>query len=84
MYNIKGKHKCTNCGTIFIWGYFSLRRQRLSSNMNVETIPSDDGIAKCYAFSADTGDVRVNCPYCDYDNHFNINDSGEEYEEVNI
>lgn len=67
-------HVCEKCGKTFEWNYFELIRQNIdSSQFKVETIPCGKILAhSCQKKSNDIYDVEVNCPYCDFDNHFTL------------
>ena len=68
----EGNHVCERCGESFKWIYFEPLKQKLSQGkFVVEDIPTD----KTLAYEIKTDDqgnktVYVNCPYCDWDNHF--------------
>ncbi len=66
-----GNHTCEKCKKSFVWSYFDLPRQRTESDMFVDTVPNDKTLAHtCNPNNNNGYDVEVNCPYCDYDNHF--------------
>lgn len=72
-------HICEKCGKTFEWNYFELTRQHIDSpNLTVERIPTDKTLV--YRFGKNNDgcyDVAVNCPYCDYDNHFSYSKNNE-------
>lgn len=66
------KHVCEKCKQLFEWHYFDLMRQKMTSQFFViETIPSGTTIAYYCQRSIDNSyNIKVNCPHCDFDNHF--------------
>lgn len=68
-------HTCEKCRKKFEWNYFELKRQNInSSRFEVESIPHDKTLAHGFQQrDVDTYDVRVNCPHCEFDNHFSTN-----------
>lgn len=72
----EGIRICENerCKRKFTWIYFELERSRLGdNNYIVNEIPADKGTLVYSYIPSNTGaSVRVNCPYCDYDNHFDV------------
>lgn len=67
-------YRCEKCGKIFEWNYFELKRQKINSTIfEVETMPHRKTLAHNFnQVDINTYYVEVNCPYCDFDNHFYI------------
>jgi len=67
-----GDQLCEKCNMHFNWSYFELRRQNISSSdFSPEPFPVNVTLAHhCQQIDDDYYLVQVNCPYCDYDNHF--------------
>ena len=65
-------HTCEKCKNVFEWNYFELIRQNINSKrFKVESMPH--GITLVHSCQQrDNGiyDIKVNCPHCDFDNHF--------------
>lgn len=74
-----GNHICEKCFKSFKWNYFEKIRTRMSSASYVaETIPN---VTMTHSFKANSEggyNVAVNCPYCDYDNHFTFHEDDAE------
>ena|GEM_PF-4854091 len=74
-----GKQKCEKCGEEFEWKYFELERQRISDPSNqliVESLPVNITLAHACRMNNDgTYSVQVNCPLCDWDNHFQFSNA---------
>lgn len=68
-------YKCEKCGKRFEWNYFELKRQNIDSpQFEVEYMPHRKTLAhRFHQIDKDTYLVEVNCPHCDFDNHFSIN-----------
>jgi phage FluMu protein Com len=65
-------HTCEKCGKVFEWNHFELRRQNINSlEFIIEPMPHDITIAhNCHQRDIGVYDIEVNCPHCDFDNHF--------------
>lgn len=65
-------HTCERCGKVFEWNYFELIRQNInSSQLKVEPMPHGKTLAhSCQQRNNGIFDIEVNCPHCDFDNHF--------------
>ena len=64
-------HTCEKCGRVFKWNYFEPKRQRIESKLTVESIPHGITLVhSCHQRDNRIYDIEVNCPYCDFDNHF--------------
>lgn len=72
-------HVCEKCGKTFEWNYFESVRQHIDSpTLIVEHIPKDITRVHLFKQSNDGSyDVAVNCPHCDYDNHFSFNENNK-------
>ena len=70
------QHICENCHKKFEWIEFEgIRNKATDSHYVAEVIPSTTKAYHIEQNSDGDYDVRVNCPYCDYDNHFTISKS---------
>ena len=71
-----GKHICENknCKKEFEWTYFEFLRQKIGQeDLIVQTIP-DITLVYEYIIKTDGSKfIKVNCPYCSFDNHFTSN-----------
>ncbi len=67
-------HICEKCGKIFEWNYFKSERQKIDSpQFKVESYPYGKTLVHSFRQrSSGIYDIGVNCPYCDFDNHFSI------------
>lgn len=66
-----GSHVCEKCKKLFEWNYFEQKRQRINSDIKPEIVPQDKTLAHyCCQRANGVYDVEVNCPHCDFDNHF--------------
>lgn len=65
-------HTCKKCRKEFEWSCFELTRQNIDSpQFKVETIPQGITLAhKCQQRDNGIYDIEVNCPHCNFDNHF--------------
>lgn len=67
-------HICEKCNKKFEWAHFDVTRKKIADNgYVVEVVPN---IQKAYSINQNVKgdyDVRVNCPYCGYDNSFVVN-----------
>lgn len=65
-------HICENCGKVFEWNYFELKRQNIDSPQYIfKLMPQERTLAySCHERDNLIYDIGVNCPHCDYDNHF--------------
>lgn len=68
----KDKHTCKKCGKAFEWNYFDLIRQNINSpQIKVETMPHGLILVhSCQQRGNGIYNIEVNCPHCDFDNHF--------------
>lgn len=65
------KHTCQKCGKVFEWNYFELIHQNIDSpHFTVETVPLKTLVHSCQQKDIGVYDIEVNCPNCDFDNHF--------------
>lgn len=65
-------HFCDGCKRKFDWIYFELKKQRNGLKLyEVETFPENKKLVHTFK-ETDIGTyyIEVNCPICDYDNHF--------------
>lgn len=67
-------HRCEKCGKLFEWHYFKLIRHYISSpQFEVVDIPQVKTlVSSCQQSDPGVYEIRVNCPYCDFDNHFDF------------
>lgn len=65
-------HTCEVCGKAFEWNHFELKRQNInSSEYNPEPMPHRKTIAhNCHQKDIGIYNIEVNCPHCNFDNHF--------------
>lgn len=65
-------HHCEKCGKLFEWNYFNQMRQHIdSSQLEVESMPQGKTLVhSCQQSDEGIYEIQVNCPYCDFDNHF--------------
>ena len=71
---ITDNHTCEKCGKFFEWNCFELIRQNIDSpQFKVEPMPQGKTLAHNFQ-QRDIGiyDVEVNCPHCNFDNHFSF------------
>lgn len=68
-------HTCEKCGKAFEWNYFELIRQNINSpQFVVESMPLEKTIVHiCHQRDIGVYDIEVNCPFCNFDNHFSFN-----------
>ena len=67
-------HICEKCKKSFEWNYFQLIRQNVgSTTFKVEAMPQGKTLVHNFQ-QRDIGiyEVEVNCPHCDFDNHFSF------------
>ena len=71
-------HTCEKCGKTFEWNYFEPRRGHSESrNCFIEEIPNKT-LVHSFDENCNGGySVAVNCPHCDYDNHFDWSKANE-------
>jgi hypothetical protein len=69
-------HTCEKCGKVFEWNHFELRHQNISTpGFKPEPMPRDITIAhNCHHRDIGIYDIEVNCPHCNFDNHFTFYD----------
>lgn len=70
----EGQHACSQCMRTFEWVHFELMRQKLSSHMIVEQIPTRPKIHRCIALENGEFEMGINCPYCGSYNRFVFSD----------
>lgn len=65
-------HICERCGKVFEWNFFELIHQNIDSpQFIIETIPSGVTLAHgCQQKDNGIYNIEVNCPSCNFDNHF--------------
>jgi len=65
-------YTCERCGKVFEWNYFELIRQNIDSpKFIVESMPQGKPLAhSCRQRDNGFYDIEINCPNCNFDNHF--------------
>jgi len=66
-------HTCERCKKVFEWNYFELIRQKNidSPQFKFEPMPHGKTLAhSCQNRNNGIYDIEVNCPHCNFDNHF--------------